>query len=118
MTLIGREGEQKLFATLMGSPRAEMVAVYGRRRVGKTFLVRDYFKNKGLYFEVTGVKDGTTEEQLLVFKEAFQIAIAHEPAEIARSVKFLKVICLFPNADEVNRRPGYSACCKRPPALR
>ncbi len=72
MTLIGREGEQKLFATLMGSPRAEMVAVYGRRRVGKTFLVRDYFKNKGLYFEVTGVKDGTTEEQLLVFKEAFQ----------------------------------------------
>lgn len=72
MSITGRQQETKLFKILLESPRAELVAVYGRRRVGKTFLIREFFKNQGIYFELTGIKDGTLEEQLLIFKEGFQ----------------------------------------------
>ena len=36
------------------------MALYGRRRVGKTYLIRQYFKDREtLYFEFTGQKDAT-----------------------------------------------------------
>lgn len=38
--IIGREYEQKLILERCKSNKAELIAVYGRRRVGKTFLVR------------------------------------------------------------------------------
>ncbi len=38
--LIGRERECKLLEEAVESPKAELIAVYGRRRVGKTFLVK------------------------------------------------------------------------------
>ena len=37
-TLIGRQHEQDLIREYYESPKAELVAVYGRRRVGKTYL--------------------------------------------------------------------------------
>ena len=37
--IIGREYEQKLIKGYIDSDKAELVAVYGRRRVGKTYLV-------------------------------------------------------------------------------
>jgi len=40
-SLIGREREQALLLEVLESKTAELVALYGRRRVGKTFLVRD-----------------------------------------------------------------------------
>ena len=38
-TIIGRRHEQDLIREYYDSPKAELVAVYGRRRVGKTFLI-------------------------------------------------------------------------------
>lgn len=38
--IIGREYEQKLIQERCKSNKAELIAIYGRRRVGKTFLVR------------------------------------------------------------------------------
>ena len=38
--IIGREYEQKLIQERCESSKAELIAIYGRRRVGKTFLVR------------------------------------------------------------------------------
>ena len=38
--LIGREAELKLLNEYINSDRSEFIAVYGRRRVGKTFLIR------------------------------------------------------------------------------
>ena len=38
--VIGREFEQRLILERCNSCKAELIAVYGRRRVGKTFLVR------------------------------------------------------------------------------
>lgn len=44
--LIGREKEVKELTELYNSGKAEFVAIYGRRRVGKTFLVDEAFKGK------------------------------------------------------------------------
>jgi len=41
--IIGRDDELAKLAEIAGSGRPEFVAVYGRRRVGKTFLVRSAF---------------------------------------------------------------------------
>jgi AAA+ ATPase superfamily predicted ATPase len=58
--IFGREAEIKVLDTLWTSPEAEFLAIYGRRRVGKTYLIREYFtKKKCLYFEITGEKDGS-----------------------------------------------------------
>ncbi len=38
--LIGRKHEQSLLKLCVESKRAEFIAVYGRRRIGKTFLIK------------------------------------------------------------------------------
>ncbi len=65
--IIGRREELELLQRLYGSKQAEFLAIYGRRRVGKTYLVTEFFRNKGIFFEVTGSATATTKEQLLRF---------------------------------------------------
>lgn len=43
--MIGRENEQSKLQKAMDRNRAQIVVVYGRRRVGKTFLVNEFFSN-------------------------------------------------------------------------
>ena len=43
--IIGRQNEQKRLRDLYSSDKAEFIAIYGRRRVGKTFLIRRLFEN-------------------------------------------------------------------------
>lgn len=69
--LIGRENEQGLLKKYIDSNRAEFIAVYGRRRVGKTFLVTETFK-AALSFNMTGVIDGDKEDQLVSFNIALK----------------------------------------------
>lgn len=52
--LIGREKEQSLLKELLTSRESEFVALYGRRRVGKTFLVETVYK-KEIVFSITGL---------------------------------------------------------------
>ncbi|MBQ3657198.1 MAG: ATP-binding protein [Bacteroidales bacterium] len=61
--LIGREKEQKILKTAFNSDESQFVAVYGRRRVGKTYLVRQFFKGK-LTFAHSGQAKGSMPEQL------------------------------------------------------
>lgn len=52
--IIGRQRENQLLEEIYDSPRAEFVAVYGRRRIGKTFLIDKHFG--GRYdFYMTGI---------------------------------------------------------------
>ena len=44
--MVGRKLEQELLQEAVEKNRAQFVAVYGRRRVGKTFLVNEFFQNK------------------------------------------------------------------------
>ena len=45
-SIIGRKKEQKELEQVYNSNKAEFVVVYGRRRVGKTYLVREYFQDR------------------------------------------------------------------------
>ena len=64
--LIGREEEKKALLQAIRSDKPELIAIYGRRRVGKTFLVRNTYKSK-LNFEIAGIQNGTLKEQLQNF---------------------------------------------------
>ena len=63
MQLVGREKEQKELIRLKESSQAEFVVLYGRRRVGKTFLVRSFFDDK-FSFYCTGIAKGSRKQQL------------------------------------------------------
>lgn len=66
--IVGRKKELETLDELYNSEDAEFLAVYGRRRIGKTFLIRNYFNNKvDCFFHATGIKDGSTAEQLQNF---------------------------------------------------
>ncbi|MFN0200502.1 MAG: AAA family ATPase [Bacteroidia bacterium] len=66
MMIIGRNKEITILSTAYTSNKAELVAVFGRRRVGKTYLIRSFFEGK-IDFELTGLKDGTSKQQLRNF---------------------------------------------------
>lgn len=73
-TFIGRAREKVILEEALQSNEAEMVAVIGRRRVGKTFLVQSVYKEQ-LVFEITGLQNASKKEQLenfsLQLKEAY-----------------------------------------------
>ena len=75
---IGRRREQADLEEWCRSPKAELVCVYGRRRVGKTHLVESTFRNK-LAFSVTGSEDRRTATQLKVFHRALKGFQSTEP---------------------------------------
>lgn len=64
--IIGRIKEQELLEEYMSSSQAEFIAVYGRRRIGKTFLVKQYF-DEDFDFYMTGIYDNSKREQLMNF---------------------------------------------------
>lgn len=66
---IGREKEKKRLEDLKKSNRSEFVAVYGRRRVGKTLLIREVFKND-FVFQATAITNVNKQQQLLNFTAA------------------------------------------------
>ena len=70
--VFARAKELKLLEDLYQSKKPEFLAIYGRRRVGKTFLIREFFRDKGLYFALTGVKGATVKKQLKNFTEEFK----------------------------------------------
>jgi uncharacterized protein len=71
--LFGRGQEVTLLDAVYASGKAELVALYGRRRVGKTYLIREYFAGRGsFYCEFTGQKDAPLPAQLAHFREALE----------------------------------------------
>lgn len=69
--IVGRKQEQKILDKIWRSKSPELVAIYGRRRVGKTFLVREFFSSCNRYFELAGKKDTSISDQLKNFAESF-----------------------------------------------
>lgn len=52
-TIIGRKPEKEKIDKILQSPEAAFLALYGRRRVGKTFLIRQYLR-KQIVFDLSG----------------------------------------------------------------
>ena len=66
MKIVGRKREKDELMQCLMSKRPEFVVVYGKRRVGKTYLVREFF-NKQFSFYATGLTDEKTKGQLRGF---------------------------------------------------
>ena len=64
--LIGRKKELKQLHGYLNSHKSEFVAVYGRRRVGKTFLIRKAYNNQ-FVFHLTGLANASRKHQLIEF---------------------------------------------------
>ena len=71
--MIGRIDEQRRLREAFESEYSEFVAVYGRRRVGKTYLVRELFNYK-FTFQHTGLSRKSTREQL----QSFQLSLRRQ----------------------------------------
>ena len=70
MKIISRKDEVGVLKEMLTSKVPEFLALYGRRRVGKTFLIRQFFANKKVvFFNVTGSKNGTMREQIINFTQ-------------------------------------------------
>ena len=80
--LIGREAELKLLNEYINSDKSEFIAVYGRRRVGKTFLIRKAVEDHFAFF-MTGMNGVAKGEQLVNFSIALQkIYPLHHSADV------------------------------------
>lgn len=82
----GREREIRTLESFFQSPTSEFLAIYGRRRIGKTYLIREFVSEQGkgsktspIFFDVTGTRKGKLRTQLskfeLRFKEVFHISL-------------------------------------------
>lgn len=69
--LIGRKEESSILLNAINSDESQFIAVYGRRRVGKTYLIKQTF-NETFAFQHTGLARGTMREQLAEFQESLK----------------------------------------------
>lgn len=68
--MIGRAREITLLRKLLNSDQSEFAAVYGRRRIGKTYLVNEVFAGR-ITFHAAGIEGASKQEQL----ESFRITL-------------------------------------------
>jgi len=71
--LCGRTYEKKILLNHLHAREARLIAIYGRRRVGKTFLIRSVYKDT-LVFECSGIHGASLKQQLQNFSLALQKA--------------------------------------------
>jgi hypothetical protein len=76
--IIGRVQEKRVLDSVLASKDPELVAVYGRRRVGKTHLIREHCKPH-LVLEVVGVHAQSTAVQLTNFHVSLRQAFPNIP---------------------------------------
>ena len=81
---IGRQREIHRLNRIIKSDSSEFVAIYGRRRVGKTLLVRTVFQNK-FTFQLTGIANVTKNQQLLHFHTTIQKYQHHKTLPIPKN---------------------------------
>ncbi len=68
---IGREPEIQQLEHIYADSRSAFVAVFGRRRIGKTLMIRHVFEER-MTFHLTGIGNVTTAQQLVNFQAAFE----------------------------------------------
>ena len=69
MSIVGREAEMRVLEKCLISKKPEFVAVFGRFGVGKTYLIREYFKDT-FCFHLTGTTEQSLKTQLGYFNAA------------------------------------------------
>lgn len=101
--LVGRENELKKLDNFYASPKAEFLAVYGRRRVGKTFLIQQFYSEQsGICLHVTGIKDGSLRDQIENVTQVIGKTF-YQNAELQRKTSWLTVFEQL--TDAINKQP-------------
>ena len=81
--MVGRIAEQAELRALLDNSESVFAAVYGRRRVGKTYLVRKTFGNH-FAFDHVGLSSGKMSDQLESFRNSL-IAHGHRKCPVLKS---------------------------------
>ncbi|WP_225974255.1 ATP-binding protein [Arachidicoccus ginsenosidivorans] len=71
MNIIGRLAEQEILSYRLSTQDPELIAIYGRRRVGKTYLVRTFYADN-IVFEFSGIHQTSTKKQLEILAKHFK----------------------------------------------
>ena len=103
--IIGRSEETNLLESLLSSIAPEFLALYGRRRVGKTFLIKNFFKNKKcVFFCTTGEQNAPMKQQIKHFTQ--QIShVFYKGAPLAEGKNWDETFNLLTNAfDTVDKK--------------
>ena len=87
--LVGREKEKEVLIEALSTQESEMIAIIGRRRVGKTFLVRATYQDT-IAFEITGLQDASLKEQLTNFSIQLQAAFGANATALSRPQNWLE----------------------------
>lgn len=77
MKIIGRFFEKTLLQQIVDDNKPAFVAVYGRRRVGKTYLIKEYFNNNFTFY-ATGLANSNTQAQLINFSLALNQSFSND----------------------------------------
>lgn len=94
MDIIGRIDEQKELQACLKSSKPEFLVIYGRRRVGKTYLIKEYFDNK-FSFYASGINNKSNKLQLKNFRNSLidyglEISKDNEPKDWLDTFRLLK----------------------------
>jgi uncharacterized protein len=103
--IIGRDKEIKKLDKVLQSKKSEFVAFYGRRRVGKTFLIREYFDYK-FHFYLTGLAKANTKMQLYNFDASLlkHAKLQYDTASENWLVAFQRLINYIESVDNKERK--------------
>ena len=83
--IIGRTKECAALKNCYESDKAELIAVYGRRRIGKTFLVKNFFRDK-IDFYVTGILRGNQTGTACILQQTAAGVLRHTLSHGSRMV--------------------------------
>lgn len=83
MNITGRIEEKAILEECYQSDKSHFVAVYGRRRVGKTFLIKTIFKNR-IFFSFTGIAKASLQRQISNFNFEINNQLSQHETEYVR----------------------------------
>ncbi len=104
MKLIGRKNEISLLELCTRSDRPEFLVVCGRYRIGKTYLVKEYFNHQFAFFS-TGVAKGTSKQKLKYFYSSLTQYGDQNPAPPKDWLEAFMRLKTILSSDSVNRDP-------------
>ncbi|MBX3188762.1 MAG: hypothetical protein KF819_17220 [Labilithrix sp.] len=109
----GRALEREILGRLVASERSEFLALYGRRRIGKTFLVRRFFADAPVVmFEMVGRFEGTVSDHMQIFAESLSAAF-YDGAPLAPPRSWHEAFRALQDAVERATRAGSRSKKKR-----
>jgi len=105
MDIIGRAEEQSELRSCLTSPKPEFVVIYGRRRIGKTYLIKNFF-DENFSFYASGTNNDTTKIQLKGFTNALRKYGLKQPGKIKDWIDAFEALKKLLESDNVYREPS------------